>query len=115
MSIAGEVSTKFLFPWSGGGVFFSRDLSVGYDLSEYTNLTFRARGEPRTLAIMFFSRTSQQRPATMNVELTEEWETFTVPLAKVRGLAIDELYGFAITAGRPKGPFTIEVDDVAFD
>ena len=112
LRIDGTISTKFFFPWSGAGIFFSEDFSKSYDFSDYQTLQFYARGDARDLSVMFFTRTSRQRPATSVVKIDGAWQLYEIDLEAVRGAAMDEVYGLAITAGRPKGTFYFELDDV---
>lgn len=115
LRVDGEISTQFPFPWSGAGVFFSTDFSKSFDLSEYEKITFDARGGERDLVIMFFTRTSMQRPATATVKINADWQTYTVDLAGIEGAAMDETFGLAFTAGRPEGAFYFELDNVRFE
>jgi len=115
LRIDGEISTKFFFPWSGAGIFFSEDFTVPFDLSGYKTISFSARGDERELSIMLFTRTSKQRPATKTFDVTSDWRRHEIDLTAIRGAALDEVYGLAITAGRPKGAFHFEIDDVKLE
>ena len=111
----GEISTKFFFPWAGAGIIFADDFSTSYDLSVYDTIHFKARGAPRKLSVVFFTRTSLRRPATATFEVTEDWTEYSFTLDEIKSLASDKVYGFSITAGRPKGVFWFEIDDVTFE
>ena len=115
MLVTGEVTTKFMFPWSGAGVFFSENFDKAYDLSDYKTIKFRTKGDARKISVMFFTRTSMRRPAVATFKMTEDWSDQAINLETIRGAAMDEVYGFAITAGRPKGEFEFELDDVVFE
>lgn len=115
LRVDGTVSTKFFFPWSGAGLFFAPDFSKAYDLSRYDKISFMARGAPRKTSIMFFTKTSMQRPATLTFKITEEWQRYEFALSDFRSAEMNEVYGLAITAGRPKGEFYFELDDVRLD
>ncbi len=112
MRINGEISTKFFFPWSGAGVFFSEDFTLPFDFSDYKTISFYARGDERELSVLLFTRTSLQRPATKTFNITSDWQFYEIELSSIRGAALDEVFGLAITAGRPKGAFYFELDDV---
>ncbi len=112
MRIDGEISTKFFFPWSGAGVFFSEDFTLPFDFSDYKTISFYARGDERELSVLLFTRTSLQRPATKTFNITSDWQFYEIELSSIRGAALDEVFGLAITAGRPKGAFYFELDDV---
>jgi imidazolonepropionase-like amidohydrolase len=112
MRIDGEISTKFFFPWSGAGVFFSEDFTVPFDLSDYQTISFYARGDERELSVLLFTRTSRQRPASRTININSDWQLYEIELSSIRGAALDEVFGLAITAGRPKGEFYFEIDDV---
>ena len=115
LRVEGTVSTKFFFPWSGAGVFFSEDLSKAYDLSGYSRISFLARGAARELTFMASTRTSRQRPSTRTFKVGEEWSPVVIELSSVRGAAIDEVYWLALTAGRPEGAFWFEIDEVRLE
>lgn len=115
LRIEGTVSTKFFFPWSGAGVFFSEDLSKAYDLSAYSKISFMARGAARELTFMASTATSRQRPSTRGFKVSEEWAPVEIDFSSIRGAQMDEVYWFAITAGRPEGPFWFEIDEVRLE
>lgn len=115
LHVEGTVGGKFPFPWSGAGVFFSRDFKKAYDLSGYSKLTFMAKGDSRDVSVLFFSRTSKFRPALTLFPMTAEWTKVEIDLTSVKGLAADEVYGFAVTAGKPTGSFKFDLDDVKLE
>jgi hypothetical protein len=113
LHVAGNITTAFPFPWSGAGIFFNGNNSGGpYDLSDYGTLHFMARGEARTYSVMLFTRTTAQRPAMVPITMRPMWLRYDLPLDKFAGVSLDEVYGIAITAGKPEGPFKFEIDDV---
>lgn len=115
LRVDGEISTKFFFPWSGAGIFFSEGFAVPVDLSSYKTISFSARGDEREPSLLLFTRTSRQRPATKTFGVTTDWRRHEIDLTTIRGAALGEVYGFAVTAGRPNGEFHFEIDEIRLE
>ncbi|MBB4659228.1 amidohydrolase family protein [Parvularcula dongshanensis] len=111
---SGAVSTEFPFPWAGLGVFLSFDGTRSADWSGYSTLRFEGRSD-HPLTLMLFTKTSPQTPAMASVPIGEAWGSVSVDLAAISGADLSDVWGFAITAGRPAGDFEFEVDDLTLE
>ena len=116
LRIDGTVSAQFPFPWVGAGAFLSFDGSRSADWSGHETLRFRAEGPARGYSLMLFTATSPQMPATVPFTLKGDgWEEVTLDLSAARGADLGQVFGFAITTGRPEGDVSFGLDDLRLE
>ena len=116
LRVDGTVSAQFPFPWVGAGAFLSFDGSRSADWSGHETLRFRAEGPARGYTLMLFTATSPQMPATVPFTLAGEgWQDVALDLSAARGADLSQVFGFAITTGRPEGEVAFGLDDLRLE
>lgn len=108
LRVDADVRAGFPYPWAGGAVMSTE----GADLSGLDVLQFRARGTPGSYRLMGFNLGAMGIPPTVNFAVSDEWQTFTVPLSALKGLNRSAVMGFAWVAGPEVGESTLFLDDV---
>lgn len=116
LNVAGVISNKSPWPWSGAALSWGSTPETSYDFSKYTDLVFEAKGVPRRYSVFITTRTSARMPASRSIELTPEWREYRLALSDFRGAASNAVYGVTIAAsGRPAGPFEFQIDNVRLE
>ena len=116
LRVRGEVSTQFPFPWVGAGAFLSFDGSRSMDWSGHETMRLRMEGPAREYSLMLFTATSPQMPAVVPFALDGEgWQDVVLDLAAAPGADLSQVFGFAITTGRPEGSVAFGLDDLRLE
>ncbi|HQF99009.1 MAG TPA: hypothetical protein PLX98_11490, partial [Candidatus Aminicenantes bacterium] len=74
-------------------------------------LSFRARGEGKTFAVMVYAQSFGFIPKVAIFPAGLEWKEIVLPFEKF-GLEGFDIMGIAIGATATPGPFWLEIDDV---
>lgn len=116
LRVRGEVDGGLPYAWAGTLFMPGTKPFEAVDFAQRTSLSFKVRGDARTLCAMLFSGSVNQRmPAVTTFQATPEWTEVRLPLKGFGGADLSQLRGVAFTAGLPAGPFTFEIDDVRIE
>ncbi|RBP49611.1 amidohydrolase family protein [Arenicella xantha] len=111
LEVQANVQQGFMFPWAGAGLFGDTAL----DISDYHELSFMAKGSPGVYQALSFSGSMAGAPPAQTFNLTEEWQTFRLPLKQFHGLDSKQLIGFAIVAGPRPGKYKYSLKSVTLE
>jgi hypothetical protein len=100
-------------PWAGPMLMLGEQPFAPADLSQATGLSFWARGDAGTYAVMLFAANTGQMPVVALVEIGEEWSRHELEFAEKFG-AVDPtvIQAFLVTPSEI-GAFGFEIDEVA--
>jgi imidazolonepropionase-like amidohydrolase len=114
LDVSGEVVTGFSYAWAG--VMFSpaSGMMQPANLSAKKEISFWAKGEPRTYRLMVFAQNLGFMPAQKTFDVTPEWKEFTFSLAAFQGVDPHVIMGVVFCGGPAPGKFEFQLDDVRF-
>ncbi len=111
--VSGAIKPGTMFPWAGVVTFTAEQPMQPVDASGISQLVFRARGLAGQYQLMVFSgEQANSIPVISPIELTDEWQEFSIDLVALNGVDMSLLRGFAWTAGMGLSEFEFELDDV---
>ena len=113
--LEGEIGGGFAWPWAGAMVFPGEQPMEPADLSAFQTLRFTARGQPSGLRVMVFSPSLGTMPATQEVSISADWQTFEVALSDFAGADLDAIMGVAFVAGSELGTYAFDLADVVLE
>ena len=100
-------------PWAGA-MFSPGDRPMSpVDLSSMSSVSFWAKGKPGTYYPMMFLKSRGFMPAVQSVQVTKEWQEFTIAVSDFDGADASDLTGFYFGAGDP-GPLEFWLDEIRF-
>lgn len=116
LKVSGEVSSGFMFPWSGFSYLLGATQQSGADLSKVKSLKFRAKGDSQTnkLSVLIF-QTGSLRPIQKDLELSESWQDFELVLSEVKSLDTTDIANISVVRAQSIGPFEFMIDDLRFE
>lgn len=114
LRVAGTISAKATYPWSGAMFTPGDQTFAPADLSGNTGFSFHARGKPATYRIMVFSTSLGQFPAQKTIKLTDAWQTFSFSWSDFAGVEANGINAILLSAS-DEGDFWYELDDVRLD
>ena len=115
LDIAGEVA-EGRGPAAWAGALFSPGASMmaPANLSSKKSLSFWAKGEGRSYAVMIFAKSFGYQPAIQTFAAGAEWKQFTFPLQSFHTDGHD-LMGVFFGSSPAPGKFDLAIDDVRFE
>ncbi len=111
LKIRGEISETGPIRWASALFSPGRAPFTPANLSSKKALSFRARGEGKTFAVMVYAQSFGFIPKVAIFPAGLEWKEIVLPFEKF-GLEGFDIMGIAIGATATPGPFWLEIDDV---
>lgn len=114
LSVKGEVGNQFPFPWAGALLMFNESMDNGYNLSQFKRIVFDARGTEGTFRLMVMMP-GNPRPQERTFAVSTKCERISIELADFSGVDWTNIAGIGWMAGASTTPFTLELDNIAFE
>lgn len=114
LSVKGEVGNQFPFPWAGALLMFNESMDNGYNLSQFKRIVFDARGTEGTFRLMVMMP-GNPRPQERTFAVSAKCERISIELADFTGVDWTSITGIGWMAGATTTPFTLELDNIAFE
>jgi hypothetical protein len=114
LEIAGTIAGGSPYRWAGAMFYPGAAPMAPADLSRFTELVFRAKGDGREAQVMVFATRLGSVPAVLPFVPGAEWREHVMPLASFGNLDGSDLRGVLFSAGSAEGPFRFAIDDVRF-
>jgi len=115
LRVTGRITAKAPNPWAGAQFSPGAGAFRPADLSAWEGISFRARGDGRTYAIVFFTAAGGFTPAVEPFTPGDgEWTEHRVSW-KALGSDGTGVTAIMFTAGAPEGSFTLDLDDVVLE
>jgi hypothetical protein len=110
LAVSGELASGFVYPWSGAAIGLSQE---GEDLSGFSELSFRIRGDGRAYRVMLINPGAGGAPPPMvTVDTTEAWRDVVIPLADFLGADLTQVQALTFVAVETLGAYAFQIDDV---
>ncbi|MGH8080373.1 MAG: CIA30 family protein [Lysobacter sp.] len=111
LAAKGEIVAGIAQPW-GGLTYMPGSVPFGAaDASAVHELTFRVRGDGRSLLLLVFSGPDMKgQPAVQMIQGSAQWQAVKVPLASLPNVDLKQLRGISISAVGAPGPFAFEIE-----
>ncbi|MCH8477839.1 MAG: amidohydrolase family protein [Wenzhouxiangella sp.] len=113
--LRGEIRSGFGWPWAGAMFSPGSTPMTPVDLSGFSTLHFKARGEPAELRVMVFSPALGAMPATQTVSTRSEWQSFELKLSGFAGADPAAISGLVFVAGPGLGEFAFDLAEVRLE
>ena len=107
LQVTGEVRPGFAYPWAG----VTFNMGKPYNLSDFGQLHFRARGNMQTLYIMLFQKGNYQ-PIIQTVTLDKPWRDYSIELAGFANADLANVTQIAWVASQTPQTFDFAIDDI---
>jgi hypothetical protein len=109
--ITGTIAEGAQYPWAGA--FFSpgRAMMQPANLSAWKSLSFWARGDGKTYAVMIFAQSLGFTPSMLSFQAGPEWTLFEFPFEKFSVEGFD-IMGIFIGGSVDEGEFELRIDNV---
>jgi hypothetical protein len=115
LDISGSVADTGLNALWAGAMFVPGKARMDpVDLSARKSLSFWAKGEARTYAVMIFAQSFGYEPVGQSFMAGPDWKKFTFPLKSFKGTDGHDLMGVFLGSSTP-GSFHLLIDDVRFE
>ena len=114
LEVAGTVAPGLPFAWSGAMYTPAVTPFAPADLSGFTGIRFRVRGDGERYRLMLFSLASGQVPVARPFTAGAEWTEVTLPFAQFPGVSAASLQALIFAAGPGPRDFRFTIDDVRF-
>jgi imidazolonepropionase-like amidohydrolase len=116
LDITGEVA-EGRGPAAWAGALFSpgAGMMTPANLSTKKSLSFWAKGEGRSYAVMIFAKSFGYQPAIQTFTAGAEWKQFTFTLKSFNGSDGHDLMGVFFGSSPTPGKFELSIDDVRFE
>ncbi len=111
LEVKGELKPGFQFPWAGALFNPGAQPFAPVNLSSRAGISFTIRGDQGTCRIMVFDQALGRIPATVDVPITGEWATHSIPFTDFNGIEGTGIMGILFSAGA-EGAFSFQIDDV---
>lgn len=98
-------------PWAGPMLIFGEQPFAPANLSAATGVSFWARGDAGTYAVMFFAANTGQMPVVQTVQIAEQWQRHDLEFAQFGAIDPEVVQAFLITPSET-GPFRFEIDEL---
>jgi len=109
--IKGEIAEAGSIRWAAAMFSPGKAPMTPANLSSKKVLSFRAKGEGKTFAVMVYSQSAGFIPKVLAFQVGPEWKEYIFPFEKF-GLEGTDIMGIAIGASTTPGAFTLTIDDV---
>ncbi len=110
LAVHAQVKSGFMFPWAGANVFSE----TAWDISRFSDLEFRFKGEAGSYRVMLFSSSLAGPPPSQNfvIEDSNDWTSIKLAINDFNGFNSSDFIGLAIVAGPALGEFKYQLDGV---
>jgi hypothetical protein len=115
MQIKGTVEDKPQPRWAGAMFSPGPQPMTPANLTAKKAITFSAKGDGKTYAIMLFSEAKGFMPATQSFVAGPEWKQHRFALKDFDGSDGTGVIGIFFGGGADAGPFELRIDDVRFE
>jgi imidazolonepropionase-like amidohydrolase len=114
MVIAGTVAKGSPYVWAGALFSPGKTMMAPVNLSGKKTLSFRARGDGKKYAVMFFAESFGFIPATRPFTAETEWALYSFPFENF-GTDGHDLMGIFIGGAPEMGDFQLLIDDIRLE
>lgn len=114
LAVRAEIGNAFAYPWAGAG-FGSGDPDLALDMSAYANIVIDIKGTPGTYRLMMFSGMGVRAPSTQEFEVSEQWQTVSLPLDKLPGFESRTFSMLSIVPGTAAKTVEYSIDEVRLE
>ncbi len=111
MQVSGVLARGAAYPWAGAMLALDETPMSAVDASALTTLSFRLKGDGRTLAVMLLSGEQGGTPNMLQIQSTTNWQDYRFALSDFAGADIARLRAVVIAASLPVGEFAFALDD----
>lgn len=112
--IAGNLRGRGAFSWAGAMFSPGATTFSPAGLSAEKSISFWAKGDGRTYALMIFSAKSGTMPSVETFTAGPAWKAFSFPLKDFKGLDSHTVEGLLFSAVSDPGAFAFQIDQVQF-
>ncbi|GAB4201893.1 MAG: hypothetical protein Tsb002_38610 [Wenzhouxiangellaceae bacterium] len=110
----GQISSGFAFPWAGPMYSPTNTPMQAADLSAFSAVRFRVRAaQPVTLRVLAFADSLGQFPSSSSVDVSNQWQTITLPFSQFPGFEATGFRALLWTPGPQPQAFQFDLDDIA--
>ncbi|MFK8031448.1 MAG: CIA30 family protein [Gammaproteobacteria bacterium] len=114
LAVTAEIGNGFAYPWAGAGL-GSREPNFALDISAYENIVFEIKGTPGTYRMMLFSGMGAGAPPSRDFEVSDEWQTVSLPIEKFAGFEAAEFSMLSIVPGTRMTAAEYVIDEVRLE
>ncbi|GAA0856645.1 amidohydrolase family protein [Aliiglaciecola litoralis] len=115
LRVSAKVNVGFPYPWAGAAVGDFIPPVEGFDITQYSTLSFDVKGTAGTYRVLSFNADMAGIPPSQSFIITPQWQRIELDLAKFNGLNHKAFSGFAFVAGPGLGEFEFVLDNVQFE
>ena len=112
--VEGEILPGFPFGWAGVMFTPSGTPQKPANLSSKKQISFWAKGDGQTYAVMIAARSYGYVPARRSFVAGPEWKQFSFELSEFDGMEGHDLLSIAFAGGPKLGKITFQVDNIRF-
>ncbi|MFD0322638.1 CIA30 family protein [Lysobacter gummosus] len=95
----------------GGSAPLAAQGEIAADARAVHELSFRGRGQARSLTLLVFSGTDMSgQPGLQIIQNAAQWQQVRVPLASMPNMDLSRLRAIALSATDEPGPFSFEIE-----
>ena len=109
--VSGVLARGAAYPWAGAMLALDETPMSAVDASALSTLSFRLKGDGRTLSVMLLSGEPGATPSMLQIQSATSWQNYRFPLADFAGADPARLRAVVIAASLPVGDFAFELDD----
>ena len=112
LEVTGAIKEGAPFPWAGAMFFPATPPMTPANLSKFTELVFRAKGDGREYMVMMFATRFGNIPMSQPFTAGAEWKEFVIPLKAFSNMDGSDVRGILFSANATPGTFRLAIDDV---
>jgi imidazolonepropionase-like amidohydrolase len=112
--VTGEITHDFAYPWAGAMFFPGPGPMQPVNLSSKKEITFWAKGDGQSCAVMLFTQSGGYLPAVASFIAGPDWKQYRFSISQFGGTDGHDLTGLLFSGGSAGGKFSFQIDDVKF-
>ena len=112
LEVTGTIKEGAPFPWAGAMFFPASPPMTPANLSKFTELVFRAKGDGREYGVMMFATRFGNIPQVQSFTAGPEWKEHVIPLKAFSNMDGSDVRGILFSANATPGAFRLAIDDV---
>jgi hypothetical protein len=112
LEVTGAIKEGSPFPWAGAMFFPASPPMTPANLSKFTELVFRAKGDGREYAVMMFATRFGNIPMQQSFTAGADWKEHVIPFKAFSNMDGSDVRGILFSANSTPGGFRLVLDDV---
>lgn len=115
LKISGEIKKGYPYPWAGAMHFLGSHPQDPVDASEFSKISFSAKGEGDDYRVLVFAQSLGYRPSIVAFQAGPEWSRVEIPFSAFRGFKPNGLIAVLFSGPDSVGEFNFQIDEISFD